>query len=282
MTAKNIAIVRSAPALRPYIRHYVIIHPPDAAGGGVFLPYAGAIVSLFNERPLLVHGRSRGLVTTTEPTLFGPVSEPFTYARASPQTTRDVSVVFTPVGSAVLCGPVMHEIESGTAELEAFVNPADLAVLTERLYETRATSEVVRILDRFFLAAAMRRLTPADDPLLSALETVQSQPGHAGAMRYDVDALMHRLNMSSRHLQRLMLRATGMTPKRFLSVMRANHVVEYMTRAPETGLSEIASMFAYADQAHFARDFHRNTLVTPTDFRESQAHREHRSFMDIE
>jgi AraC-like DNA-binding protein len=282
MSIGSLRTVSPMASLKPYIRHYVIIEPHETSGGGVFLPYSGAIASFFNEAPVVVNGKATGVVRTTSPTLFGPVGEPFRYTREAPQRSRDVSVVFTALGSALLCGPVMDELESTTADLECLVGTAETAELTERLYEAGDTGRIVELLDSYFFSHFRRSDEKPVDLLAATVALLESTSRPLPTPRYDVDTLKEQIHCSARQLHRLMLRATGLSPKRYLSILRINHVMERMRRAPKTSLARIASAFGYSDQAHFIRDFERHTWSKPSAFFGSDEHRGHRTFMDYE
>jgi AraC-like DNA-binding protein len=235
-----------------------------------------------NEAPVRVDARG-SVVTTPSPTLFGPVREPFTYWREEANSHRDVSVVLTTLGTALLCGPILHELESGTADLECFVRKRALATITEQLHEARSTERIVSVLNRYFAARMANCHTRLADSLSRVLARLEAPTARwISENRYDVDTLKARVGLSTRHLQRVIYRSTGLTPKRYLSVMRINHVVEQMRRTPEVPLARIAAQFSYTDQAHFIRDFRRNTLSRPTEFFRSDDHREHRAFMDAD
>jgi AraC-like DNA-binding protein len=282
MSTGSLIIATPTRSLRSYIRHYVIIPKGEPAGGGVFLPYCGAIASLFSEAPVIVNGTETRAVRPSNPTLFGPIGEPFVYRRQSPQRSRDVSVVFTALGSALLCGPVMEELESNTVDLDCFLDTASLRELTERLHEVRETARVVELLNRFFVSYFPVHVEKSEAFLPVALSLLESTMLPSVMPRYAVDALQERVHCSARQLQRVMLRTTGLSPKRYLSILRINHVVDRMRRAPHTPFSHIASAFGYTDQAHFVRDFERHTFSKPSVFFKSDEHRELRTFMDFE
>lgn len=274
-------IVPPIEPLRPYVRHYVIIPSGENPGGGVFLPYSGGIISFFNEAPVVVEGTENEVIRTPRPTLFGPVGAPIEYHRRGPKQIRDVSVVLTTLGAALLCGE-LRELESGTCDLDSFLSAGVVAELQEKLFEAATPNSIARILNRYFLNHVVAASGKLSESLRFSFTILESNSWPSPLNRYyDVDTLKDHLHLSARHLQRIFVRVTGLTPKRYLSIVRINQVVQRMNFDPARPLSSVALEFGYVDQAHFNRDFRRYTLCTPRQFFGSTAHRENRSFMEF-
>lgn len=83
----------------------------------------------------------------------------------------------------------------------------------------------------------------------------------------DVRAVVEESGYSHHRFIDLFREAVGLTPKRFCRVLRFHRVVERLGTEPDVSWSEVALEAGYSDQAHFVREFHALSGVTPTTFR---------------
>lgn len=83
-----------------------------------------------------------------------------------------------------------------------------------------------------------------------------------------VEDVCEATGVDMRALQRSFRRYVGVTPKWVLQRFRLIEAVERLKAPQPPSLSELAASLAYADQAHFARDFKRMVGETPRRFLE--------------
>lgn len=77
---------------------------------------------------------------------------------------------------------------------------------------------------------------------------------------------IQNINYTERHKRRLFLKYTGVTPKKFLQIIRCQSAVKLMSEQPAKPLTEIAHSLDYYDQAHFINEFKTLYSTTPLQF----------------
>ncbi|MDO4356756.1 MAG: helix-turn-helix domain-containing protein [Clostridia bacterium] len=97
-------------------------------------------------------------------------------------------------------------------------------------------------------------------PLSNALETILETRG-----RIRVPVLAARQQMSTRHLERLCLSHTGLSPKQLSSLMRYQLLWRELLSAPEFDAQHAVGKYGFADQAHMLNDFRRFHTTYPAE-----------------
>lgn len=142
--------------------------------------------------------------------------------------------------------------------LYADVRP-DLALpLEARLSHAATSADVFRVLVDFLRArrAAPRRgVTPL---LITGVESLRRGTGQPR-----VAELATRLGVSDRHLRRLMMEETGISPRQFARIQRFHALLRSADRAPHPEWAALAFRHGYADQPHLIREVQDLAGVTP-------------------
>lgn len=97
-----------------------------------------------------------------------------------------------------------------------------------------------------------------DDPMPRlAAALVGRPPPPIAAIRHvaGVEALARQTGLSTRQLQRIFARETGMPPRSYLRLLRFRAAVSGIQDADGGGLADTAAASGYADQAHMTREF---------------------------
>jgi AraC-like DNA-binding protein len=133
------------------------------------------------------------------------------------------------------------------------------------LWPQGARELVGRLDDAQSIRDAMRILlgslpVPVDEPnpVQRAVETIAAANGSA-----DIVTVTRPANLSPRQFRRRCLEETGLTPKLLCRVLRFRHACLLAGGAKRPNWSAIALEARYFDQAHFIRDFHEFTGLTP-------------------
>ena len=100
------------------------------------------------------------------------------------------------------------------------------------------------------------------DPLIQHLTQAVYSPHFHG----DTGRLARELGVSLRTLERRSLAASGLSPKTLARVFRFERAAERL-RKEDASLANIAMELAYADQAHFSREFRSLAGQSPRRFR---------------
>lgn len=82
-----------------------------------------------------------------------------------------------------------------------------------------------------------------------------------------VDDLAEYVNLSRRHLGRVMADRLGLSPKTYARIARFDQAVQSIRFQPRLNLAQIAAGTGYADQAHMSRDFAELGGIRPRDLR---------------
>lgn len=97
-----------------------------------------------------------------------------------------------------------------------------------------------------------------DDPMPRLVQAFDGlKPPSIAAIRHaaGVDALAREAQLSTRQLQRVFARETGMPPRSYLRLLRFRAAVSGIQNSAGSGLADTAASSGYADQAHMTREF---------------------------
>jgi AraC-like DNA-binding protein len=159
-------------------------------------------------------------------------------------------------GAAALLGVDAGALSEDWQPLERWLPRPVVGRLVDKLARTRDVSARVRALDAFF---SDRLLNRALDPRLSrALQRVFDRQGDI-----PVAALARHAGAHARTLGRLFDRAVGLSPKRFLRVVRLQAALRALPGADNW--ARVAADLGYHDQAHFIHDVKDLFGATPRD-----------------
>lgn len=98
---------------------------------------------------------------------------------------------------------------------------------------------------------------------------VQEVTRRAGCIR--IEDLAGHVNLSRRHLGRIMNERIGISPKRFARISRFDRAVQLGRTRPMVPWARVALDAGYADQAHMTREFTEIGGIRPTDLRGATA-----------
>jgi AraC-like DNA-binding protein len=142
--------------------------------------------------------------------------------------------------------------------LYADVRP-DLAVpLETRLSRTATSVHVLRVLLDFLRARRAESNRRVISMLIAGMTSLRHGTGHPR-----VAELATRLGVSDRHLRRLMMDETGISPRHFARIQRFHALLRSADRAPRPEWAALAFRHGYADQPHLIREVQDFAGVTP-------------------
>jgi AraC-like DNA-binding protein len=137
-----------------------------------------------------------------------------------------------------------------------------VAVLYDRLREMNGWTARIGLLEEFLL----HHLSRAEDRLDKAA-VVNDIMGELGAVDFfdNISNVAFRYGFSSRYLQKLFLRYTGLTPKLYNKIHRFQRSLRLVSKK-DLSLTSIAYDCGYFDQSHFIREFKSFTGHTPSGY----------------
>jgi AraC-like DNA-binding protein len=251
--------IRPHPALATLVRHYLILNGGQPAGGVHRLFADGNTGLVFNldHAVLNASGNNPSMHSCW---LYGQVK---TYHDLSLSGSINwIVVVLQPYGAYQLFGVPAMEWYNGFFPAEEILHDR-IQDISNELLRTEQLSERVRLLDNFLLQQIERCLQP--DPLI--VQAVQHIMQHEGML--SVESLLRMLPVNERTLERKFKLHIGITPKRFMDVVRLNASAKRMQRMNESAaLTGIAYESGYFDQAHFTKEFKKYTGITPQQYHE--------------
>lgn len=128
--------------------------------------------------------------------------------------------------------------------------------LIDGLYDAKCSREKIKLLTNFLIAKI--QLEHEEDKFeQDAFFWLQNN----SVCR--VHNLLQRYNISERQLQRKFKASFGVSPKKYLSIMRFGKALEVLQTSSFDKLSDIAFELNYADQSHFTREFKNLSKLTP-------------------
>ncbi len=141
----------------------------------------------------------------------------------------------------------------------------DLATpLDERLMRTTEPTHALRLMVAFLRErrAARPEAWTTARALVALRVSMESLRRGAGAPR--VAALAEWLGVSDRHLRRLMVGETGISPRHFARIQQFHALLRSSDLVPRPSWAALAADHGYADQSHLIREVQDLAGVTPT------------------
>ncbi len=210
---------------------------------------------------------SDGSVGASRLRLIGPIVAPKLFAPRPGHSMAAIRVKLE------WCRPLLGVAPWEHAEGEPCyddIRPDLAAPLEERLMRTSESADALRLLLGFLRerrAAWLGAGTAAGAVVLlrvgmESLRRVVSGPRMA--------TLARQLGVTDRHLRRLMVDETGITPRHFARIQRFHALLRSSDLASRPSWAALAAHHGYADQSHLIRDVHDLAGVTPTRLHEER------------
>jgi AraC-like DNA-binding protein len=264
--------------LQAFIEVYLFTNGAGLVDEEVFPPYTGSLLTL-SPRHVVTLGAPYNQTTCVEgPAFFGPLADPVCFGKNG-ETIDGVTVKLTSVGAARLLDDPLADIEGVFEKADSLLPGLNLEILRESIEEASTVDAQVQRLDRFFRQCFMRptRSLPRGlGQMLCAAETT-SAPFHD--QHFSVDTLFHGIGVSARQLRRYFDHHVGLSPKRYLSILRIKQAMHILGQNPDVRLTTLAQRLGYTDQAHFSRHFRSMALVPPSAYRDSLRHQKTAQFV---
>jgi AraC-like DNA-binding protein len=195
-------------------------------------------------------------------TVVGSLSQAVELAYSGPVDTFGIR--FHPARGAGLLGRAATELTDRLLPLEEVCPELDRALAPwlarspegprPELASERGRGELESL-----LCAQAPRALPVDEPIVALVDRLTS-----AAEAPTVARMAKELALSPRQLQRRFLAAVGLSPKRFVRVVRFARVWFLASMQEPATWAELALGHGYADQAHMVREFRAFGALPPT------------------
>jgi AraC-like DNA-binding protein len=163
-------------------------------------------------------------------------------------------VAFRPQGLHGLLEIDPAEINNGPVEVDGLL----ACGLSEQLVNAVTASERLTILARHLRARAVN--AQSDDALVN--ESLRLLRGHVRTIR--LPRLLKCLGLSERQFERRFRKAVGLSPHRYLRILRFHEAMRLMRERQFDRMSDLACELNYTDQSHFTKETKELSGHTPT------------------
>ena len=248
------------PALRPFVRNYLLAHFDYLPEGHQTKPYPTRI-----EQALLFFARGRieshdprtGIVTSvTSNALFGQhVSRLNFYTFTEPDFLM-LMVIFQPGAMHRLLGFSSNELTQEFYDAELVMN-AGLQSVNDQIANASNYNEMIDRTEAHLLRK-LRTIKIDTHPIDRIGELLLHNP-----TPFSLDWLANQANLSPRQFERKFSERMGIGPKLYSRISRFYQTFDYKEKHPATDWLTVAVQFGYTDYDHLAKDFKQFTNVTP-------------------
>jgi AraC-like DNA-binding protein len=199
--------------------------------------------------------------------LIGPIAVPKLFAPPPGHSMAAIRVKLEWCRPLLGVAPWEHV---GGEPCYADIRPDLAAPLEERLTRTTEPAEALRLLVAFLRERRAARLGAGTAARAVLLLRVSMEALRRGVSAPRVATLARQLGVSDRHLRRLMVDETGISPRHFARIQRFHALLRSSDLAGRPSWAALAAHHGYADQSHLIREVQDLAGVTPTRLHEER------------
>jgi len=247
--------------LAPFIRHYLLLRADQAAE----MTYR-----LFSDgQPGIVIPLTENMLISTSDCPFGTqLPSMFIYGQMSGYRDLKIEgkmallvVVLKPFALNSLFGIPAAELNDGIF-LPSDLVGAEAIPFERKMAKSKSLRAVIDTIESF-LFEHFQKGSGLNPGLLSSLELINR---HDGLIR--MDDLLKKLKVNERQLERLYHRQIGITPKKFMNIIRFQHFLKiFRSLSADSKLTTAVYQAGYYDQAHLNNYFKAMTGITPIEYK---------------
>lgn len=123
----------------------------------------------------------------------------------------------------------------------------DVNFLMEELYETKEVLKKRMIIEKYFCGKLIN--LNIDKRMIYAAKFIEKNFNNT-----DLSTLSNKLNISSKTLNRLFKKYTGITPKKYVNLTRFNNTISSLKKLEFEHFTKASIQYGYFDQSHFIKD----------------------------
>jgi AraC-like DNA-binding protein len=188
--------------------------------------------------------------------IIGPVSRPHAFTPPLGHRMESVRIKLEWCRTLIGVAPSEHVDDE---PLYADVRPDLAPALEARLERTTTSTDALLVLLDFLRARRVASHQHITTLLIDGMESLRRETG-----RPRIAELATRLGVSDRHLRRLVMDETGISPRHFARIQRLHALLRSADRAPRPEWAALAFRHGYADQPHLIREVQDLAGVTPS------------------
>jgi AraC-like DNA-binding protein len=256
------AIHRPPQALKDHVDYFWTMESGEEARGVSFKTFASALSGIVFQHHdgLSAFGATTPLAGEKQPSYkrdlpilyaYGKITGPSRATASGPY--KVTGVAFKPLALSALFGIDATELTGAPIELRR----CGAADLCDQLLDADAPQRRLELMTGFLIARAVA--ANADDMLIAtSLRLIHEQ-----VRSIRVPYLLKSLNVSERQFERRFLRTVGVSPHRYIRIMRFQQAVRLMNARRFEKLADVAYELNYADQSHLIKDIKEFSGDTP-------------------
>lgn len=187
---------------------------------------------------------------------------PRSFPRIGEYVTNDTNffvVGLTPLGSYAFLPLCQNELTDKAFDLDS-IFPKWANHLAHQVNQATEISAKINIFENF-MRMNFDRLRFQENEFTCKINHFGITADYRKFMAY-----YKSLNYTDRHTRRLFLKYTGVSPKKFMQILRCKDAMKRMMANPQTPMADIAYCLDYYDQAHFINEFKTFYDTTPLQF----------------
>ena len=246
--------------LKPYVKCYFIYESTNNSTIEDTVFPSGCMEIIFN----MGTGKWQSavgneFVTTPSIELWGQIIKPLAIRSIGGHTM--LGVRFLPHGAAYFFKENIEQFNNQIVDYSDF-SGSSVKLLHEQLLDIPTWNKRIELMEDFL----WKRLLLAEKgknkaALVSDIMHVLKQDDFFD----NIENVASRYGITSRYLQKLFLKHTGLTPKLYSKIHRFQNSLSLVAKK-DTSLTSIAYDCGYFDQSHFIREFKSFTGRTPSDY----------------
>jgi len=208
------------------------------------------------DKPLALHG---GEAVSDPSFLSGQQNMPYDLKVSGHVSV--FSITFHPQGAQMFFDIPMDEIIDQTVSLRHLQSDF-IDQVEEDLYEAAGFSERVRVMDQFLIKLLHLKQKHTEIPrLMSVISQIDRTRG-----MISIDSLAKEACLSRKQFERVFKSGVGISPKRFLRIIRLQHAIFRKQTESGVSLTRLAYDCGYYDQSHMINDFKYLTGMSPRKY----------------
>ncbi len=221
---------------------------------------AGNLLINLREGGIRIRDRHNREIRLGSSGIYGPQSDYFMMENSNERSMMGVQ--FKSGSTAAILGAraASYEVANSFVALNDLWGTGATDLRDQLLYAS-STTERFRILKKY-LSARIDYSRKPNSAVAFALDKYRKFH-HIQLIRDTIE----QVNLTPKRFLHMFKEEVGITPKRFYRLMRFQKALQLIRQREQADWLDIALTCGYYDQAHFNRDFHSFTSLTPTEYR---------------
>lgn len=197
--------------------------------------------------------------TTPFVELWGQIIQPLTFRSLGKNTM--LGIRFYPHTASAFLNTEISLFNNQVTDFAGVMGPSS-GVLHSRLLDSASMDKRIQLIEEFLL----KRLSAFEKRLdqVTLIRHVMNELGREDFFD-NIDNVASRYGITSRYLQKLFLRHTGLTPKLYSKINRFQNSLRLVAKR-SASLTAVAYECGYFDQSHFIREFKSFTGILPSAY----------------